>query len=95
MAVKTEFHGKGIGQALINFAHEKLRKEGVNLTVTYGDINFYSKTGYELVSEDSIAAPLKLSYPDGWLAHSLDGSSDLKIKGSSSCIPELNNQSLW
>lgn len=95
MAVKTDFHGKGIGQALINYAHQELRREGVNITMTYGDINFYSKTGYCLVSEDAIAAPIKLSYPDGWLAHSLDGTSDLKIEGPSSCITELNDQSLW
>ena len=95
MAVKTEFHGKGIGQELIRHAHEELRKEGVNITMTYGDINFYSKTGYEMVSEDSIAAPLKLSYPEGWLANSLDESTELKIEGSSTCIPELNDQNLW
>lgn len=95
MAVKTEFHGKGIGQALINYSHEELKKEGVNLTMTYGDINFYSKTGYEWVSEDSIAAPLKLSYPEGWLANSLDESTELKLAGPSNCIPELNDQNLW
>lgn len=95
MAVKTELHGKGVGQALIHYAHEELKKEGVNITTTYGDIKFYSKTGYELVSEDSIAAPLKLSYPHGWLAYSLDGNTPLKIEGPSSCIPELNDQSLW
>ena len=95
MAVKTEFHGKGIGQELIRHAHLELRKEGVNITITYGDISFYSKTGYELVSTDSIAAPLKLSYPEGWLANSLDESTELKIEGPSSCIPELNDQNLW
>ncbi len=95
MAVKTSFQGKGIGQALIKFAHNKLREEGVNITTTYGDINFYSKIGYELVKEESIAAPLKLTYPEGWLAHSLDGITRLKIEGPSHCIPELNDESLW
>ena len=95
MAVKTEFHGKGIGQALIDYAHTELRKEGVNLTTTYGDINFYSKAGYRLVSEDLIATPLRLSYPEGWLAFSLDGKTPLQIDGAASCIPELNDQGLW
>jgi len=95
MAVKTEFHGKGIGQTLINYAHEELLKTGVNLTTTYGDIHFYSKTGYEFVTETSVAAPLKLTYPEGWLAYSLDGDSQLDIEGPSNCIPELNNQCLW
>lgn len=95
MAVKTEFHGKGIGQALINYAHEELRKDQVNITTTYGDINFYSKTGYEHITEDVLAAPLKLSYPEGWLGYSLDGITPLKIEGPSTCIPELNDQNLW
>jgi len=95
MAVKTEFHGRRIGQTLINFAHQELKKEKVNITTTYGDINFYSKTGYEHVSEDKISAPLNLTYPEGWLAYSLDNNTSLDIEGSSTCIPELNDQSLW
>jgi predicted N-acetyltransferase YhbS len=95
MAVLTAFHGQGIGQALINYAHKELRKDGVNVTTTYGDIQFYSKTGYAIVSVDSIAAPHQLSYPKGWLAFSLDGTTPLKLEGTATCIPELNDPNLW
>lgn len=95
MAVKTELQGKGVGKALIRFAHEKLKDEGVNMVTTYGDINFYGKSGYALISEDQLAAPLPLSYPEGWLGFALDGQRALKVEGPSTCIPELNDQALW
>ncbi len=95
MAVKTEYHGRGIGQALINYAHKQLIKENVNLTITYGDINFYSKVGYEQITESKIAAPMPLTYPEGWLGCSLDAKTVLELEGSSSCIPELNDKNLW
>lgn len=95
MAVKTEFQGTGVGQALIRYAHKELRGEGVNITMTYGDERFYSKVGYMQVDESDIEAPLPLTYPDGWLANQLDGSSPLKIKGPSKCIRELNDKRLW
>lgn len=95
MVVKTEFHGKGIGQALINFAHSELIKDNVNLTMTYGDINFYSKVGYQQISESKIAAPLRLTYPEGWLTNCLDGKTQMEIAGTPYCIPELNDENLW
>ena len=95
MAVKTEFHGKGIGQALINYAHTELIKDNVNLTMTYGDINFYSKVGYQQISESKIAAPIQLTYPEGWLANCLDRKTQLEIAGTPYCIPELNDEKLW
>lgn len=95
MAVKTEVQGRGIGQRLISYAHNELRKRGVNLTATYGDIRFYSKSGYALVSTGDIAAPLKLTYPEGWLALSLDGETALKVEGPSICIPEMHAEELW
>lgn len=95
MAVRTDYHGKGIGQNLIYFAHEKLKNQDVNITMTYGDIKFYSKSGYDHISNTIIASPLPLSYPEGWLACSLDGKTPLKIDGPSYCIEDLNNVDLW
>lgn len=95
MAVKTAFQGRGIGRSLINFAHEDLKQDQVNLTLTYGDINFYSKVGYQHISESKIAAPFKLTYPDGWLVNRLDGITPLELDGPSICIPELQDESLW
>lgn len=86
---------QGFGQDLIRFAHEEMKAQGVNLTMTYGDPNFYSKVGYQQITEDKIKAPLKLSFPEGWLVNPLDGVSNLEVEGSSTCIPELDDQGLW
>ena len=95
MAVKTECHGKGIGKALISYAHSALIKADVNLTMTYGDINFYSKAGYQQISESQISAPMPLTYPEGWLANCLNGKSPLAIPGIPYCIPELQDENVW
>lgn len=67
VAVHSDYHGRGIGRGLINFGLDSLREAGVTLALTYGDINFYSKTGFMPISEELVRAPLPLSYPEGWL----------------------------
>jgi predicted N-acetyltransferase YhbS len=95
VAVATDCHGRGIGQALINFGLEKLKELGVMVAITYGDINFYSKTGFAPISEAVIQSPLTLAYPEGWLAQSLNGKVIQPIQGKPSCLPAINNPSYW
>lgn len=95
VAIHTDYQGKGIGKQLINFGHTELKKLGVQLVITYGDINFYSRVGYKLTTEDVIPAPLKLTYPEGWLAQSLTEDEIVPIKGSSFCVDEINRPELW
>ena len=80
---------------IINFGISHLKSQGVNLVFTYGDPNFYSRVGFKPVSESTIKAPLKLSYPEGWLAQSLDGSRIKAIKGAVHCVEALNDQKYW
>lgn len=95
MAVHTDFQGKKIGQKLINFGLDILKKNGVELVITYGDINFYSKVRFRKITEDIIKAPLKLSYPEGWLAQSLVVNEIELITGKSYCIEAFNNPKYW
>ncbi|NGN97143.1 N-acetyltransferase [Grimontia sp. S25] len=95
MAVSTEVQGKGIGQGLINHALAVLKSEGVDIAVTYGDPNFYSKVGFAQISENIIKAPLPLSFPEGWLGQSLNDESLEAIPGQSGCVSALNNPELW
>jgi predicted N-acetyltransferase YhbS len=95
VAVHPEYQGKGVGQKLINFGHKNLKRKGVELVFTYGDINFYSKVGYKKISEETVKAPLKLSYPEGWLGQNLNNGEIPSIPGASHCVEALDNQKYW
>jgi len=95
MAVSPDHQGKGVGQALLAYAFDHLRREGVEVVLTYGDINFYGKVGFAQVSEAVAAPPLPLSYPEGWLAQSLTGETLVPLTGASRCVEALNDPALW
>ena len=94
-AVATGVQGTGVGQKLIAYAHSLLKQEGVQTLVTYGDIKFYSKVGYQPIKESIVPAPLPLSYPEGWIAQSLVGPTITPITGKSYCAQALNNPVYW
>ena len=95
MATLTDYQGKGVGQKLINFGLKTLKEDGVELAITYGDPNFYSKVGFGVVTEKVVPTPLKLSYPEGWLAQSLVDGEIEPITGKSHCVEALNKPELW
>ena len=95
VAISTEHQGKGIGQALINYGLNELKKRSVNVAVTYGDPSFYSKVGFQALSENVVQAPLKLSMPFGWLGQSLTGEPIPTIKERSDCVEEFNDPVYW
>jgi len=95
VAVSTENQGKGIGQALINYGLNELKKRSVDVAVTYGDPSFYSKVGFQALSENIIKAPLKLSMPFGWLGQSLTGEPIPTINERPVCVKEFNDPVYW
>lgn len=95
VAVATQYQSQGIGQKLIRFGINNLKKNNVKLLFTYGDPNFYSKVGFKLISEITAKAPLKLTYPEGWLAQSLVSEHIEPTSGNSTCVSALNNQQYW
>lgn len=95
VAIATDCHCQGIGQALINFGLKALKEKGVSVATTYGDINFYSKTGFVPISEELIKPPLPLSYPAGWIAQSLNSENIVPIEGKPSCLQAINSPEYW
>lgn len=95
VAIHTSYQGKGIGQKLINFGLNTLKENEVELAFTYGDPNFYSKVGFSLITEKLVKAPLKLTYPEGWLGQSLVSDEIKPIRGNSFCVEALNEPELW
>jgi putative acetyltransferase len=95
VAVSTEHQGKGVGQALINYGLNELKNRSATIVVTYGDPTFYSKVGFQALSENVIQAPLKLSMPFGWLGQSLMGEPIPTIDERPGCVKEFNNPIYW
>jgi predicted N-acetyltransferase YhbS len=95
VAVSTKHQGKGAGQALINYGLSKLRKCSVNVAVTYGDPSFYSRVGFEPLSENVIQAPLELSMPTGWLGQSLTEDPVPTINERPACVKEFDDPVYW
>ena len=95
VAIHTSHQGKGIGQKLITFGLSTLKEDGVALAFTYGDPNFYSKVGFSPIAEKVVKAPLKLTYPEGWLGQSLVSDEVEPIAGDSHCVEALNKPEYW
>jgi predicted N-acetyltransferase YhbS len=95
VAVCTEHQGKGIGQALVNYGLKELKERFVNIVVTYGNLSFYSKVGFQALSENDIRAPLKLSMPFGWLGQSLTEDPIPTINERPTCVKEFNDPVYW
>lgn len=95
VAVATEMHGTGIGQRLIAYGLEYLRQQDVSLVFTYGDPAFYSKIGFQQISEKVVEAPFPLSQPVGWQAQSLDGGPMQAMNGSTQCVEALSDPAYW
>jgi predicted N-acetyltransferase YhbS len=95
VAVSTGYQGKGIGQSLISFGLNELKNRSTSFVTTYGDPSFYSKVGFQPLSEDIIQAPLKLTHPIGWLGYSLTNQSIPSINERPRCVKEFNNPIFW
>ncbi len=95
VAVATKHQNQGIGQELIRFGLESLKKAGASITITYGDINFYSKVGFTPITEELIQAPHTMSMPIGWIAQSLTNEEIKAITGKPTCLEPLNNSVYW
>lgn len=95
VAVHTDYQGQGIGQRLINHGLQMLKEAGVDLVMTYGDPNFYAKVGFHPVKEETIKAPLQLTYPEGWLGQALISNSVDPIADQPACVKALNTPEYW
>ena len=95
VAIQTGSQGKGIGQKLIQYGLASLKEKGVALVLTYGDPDFYSKVGFRSISEKVVKAPLKLSYPEGWLGQSLLNHEVKPILADSHCVNAMYKPEYW
>lgn len=95
VAVHRDFQGKGTGQKLIRYGLRQMKEKGTQIAVTYGDPAYYTKTGFEPLSQELIPPPLELSQPVGWLGQSLIENPIPKLPGPSRCVKAFNNPAYW
>jgi len=95
VAVHTDYQGKGIGQALINYGLTELKGRGISVAITYGDPGFYEKVGFRQISHETIKAPFELSHPEGWLGQSLADNAIEGLAGNCRCVEALANPVYW
>ena len=95
MAVATERQKRGIGQSLISHGLSVLRQMGVDVAVTYGDPDYYSRTGFIPVDTETVPAPFPLQYPHGWLAQSLAAKELQPLRGQPRCVSALSDPAIW
>ena len=95
VAIDTKHQGKGVGQKLIKFGLRVLKTAGVELVTTYGDPKFYEKVGFKFISEEVVKPPMKLTYPEGWLAQSLIYNEIKPVIGNSYCVEAFKKPDIW
>jgi predicted N-acetyltransferase YhbS len=95
VAVATARHGQGVGQAVIRHGLTALLAEGVDVAVTYGDPDYYGRTGFLPVTENDLPPPMPLQFPHGWLAQPLGRATLAPFAGPSACVPAFNKPELW
>ena len=95
VAVSTKHQCQGVGQALIKYGLNVLKKRSVAVVITYGYPSFYSKVRFQALSENIIQAPLKLSMPEGWLGQSLTEQPIPTINERPTCVKEFNDPVYW
>jgi len=61
MAVKPEFHGAGIGSALVDTAIKRARKRGYRSLTVIGQESYYSRFGFSRASRWDIYTPFQLA----------------------------------
>jgi putative acetyltransferase len=94
VAVDNNFQKKGIGKKIIKFALKYLKKQNVDLLMTYGDPSYYTKSGFKKTNISLIPAPYKLSQPMGWLVNKIS-LKKLKIKSKPKSVLPFRNKKLW
>jgi putative acetyltransferase len=95
VAISTQYQNQGLGQKLIKFGINQMKNNDVELVFTYGDPNYYSKVGFIHITEEIVKAPLKMTFPEGWLAQSLTSDEIEPIRGNSTCVKALMKQKYW
>ena len=95
VAVATRRQGEGVGQALLTHGLNAMGAAGVDIAITYGDPNYYSKVGFIPITAEIAQPPFPLEQPHGWQGRSLTDQALTPLKGASRCVPGFDKAEYW
>ena len=95
VAVAPSHQGKGVGTSLLKHGLKVLGTLGVDVVITYGDPNYYSKVGFKQIDPETVRPPFVLSQPEGWLGQSLTEQPMVPFDGPASCVESLARPEYW
>ncbi len=95
LAVAPRMQGKGIGSGLVKKGLERLRMDGNDVVLVYGDPNYYGRFGFRDDVARTYQPPYPLQYPLGWLGLKLRplDSGDEVVRFT--CVKPLSRPDLW
>lgn len=95
VGVHPNHQGKKIGTQLIEYAVQYLKSQDIPFLMTYGDPKYYSRFGFQGVSEQVLPPPFPLSQPEGWMYRGIKLNRIPVITGKALCVEPFNQRNLW
>ena len=95
VGVHPNHQGKKIGTQLIEHAIQYLKSQDTPFLMTYGDPKYYSRFGFQGVSEQVLPPPFPLSQPEGWMYRGIKMNHIPVITGKVFCVEPFNQRNLW
>ena len=95
VGVHPNHQGKKIGTQLIEYAVQYLKSQDIPFLMTYGDPKYYSRFGFQGVSEQVLPPPFPLSQPEGWMYRGITLNHIPVITGKAFCVEPFNQRNLW
>ncbi len=95
LGVDPKRQKSGVGAALIEQGMSRLASNGVDLVFVYGDPAYYGRFGFAVDAAERFVAPQPLQFPFGWQARPLTDRGSNAGGGQVSCVPPLDDPSLW
>lgn len=96
LGVSSEAQGGGVGSALVRHGLARLKSQGIDVVLVYGDPGYYGRFGFEAGLAERFTAPHPLQYSFGWQAMTLADDPPLPARPVRiHCVEALDDPAMW
>ncbi|MEM7296439.1 MAG: N-acetyltransferase [Pseudomonadota bacterium] len=95
VAVLPDHQHQGVGSTLIHAGLQRIAEAGVKIAMTYGDPAYYTRFGFEQITETQAPAPFPLQHPHGWLGRSLTTAPLPRLTGRPRPVTAFDDPAYW